>query len=420
MTSRERVQKALNHEQPDKVPIDLGDTYNSGISACALHRLRSYYGLEERPIQIYETSQMIGAMEPDIIEKMDIDVIGLNAANDCVGVRLYGLTQKFPMPDGTPVKMSAGHKYKIDEHGRSYLYPQGNDSCKPSFVMPEGGYFFDAINRSPGYDEDHLTPAEDFKDDFKLISDEDADWYAENAKLLRDTTDKAIFGCFGMGGIGDPSAIPGGHVLEPKGIRSYQDWSMAQLLYPEYVETVFEMQTENALKCLEIYHQAVGNNIDVINISGTDFGTQAGPIMSLEIFRELYKPYYKRMNDWVHQNTNWKTHYHCCGAMKIFIEDFIDMGVDVLNPVQLSAAGMDARELKDTYGDRITFWGGGVDTQNLLPNGTPEQVKEQVKERLDIFARGGGYVFNTIHNIMGNVPAENIAACFEAVREFRF
>lgn len=420
MTSRERVLTSLNHQQPDKVPIDLGATYNSGISACALYRLRSYYGLEVKPIQIYETSQMIGSMEPDIIDKMAIDVIGLNSANDCAGVTLYGPMQDFTMPDGTPVKISAAHKYKIDEQGRSFLWPQGNENYDPSYMMPEGGYFFDAINRSPEYDEDNLTPLEDFKDDFNLITDADADWYAENAKLLRDTTNKAIFGCFGMGGIGDPSAIPGGHVLEPKGIRTFQDWSMAQLLYPEYVEAVFEMQTENALKCLEIYYQAVGDNIDVINISGTDFGTQAGPLMSLDTFRKLYKPYYKRMNDWVHKHTNWKTHYHSCGSMKIFIEEFIEMGVDSLNPVQLSAVGMDARELKDTYGDRIIFWGGGVDTQKLLPYGTPEEVRAQVKDRLDILARGGGYVFNTIHNVMGNIPAENIAACFAAAREFVF
>ncbi len=420
MTSRERVLKALTHKEPDKVPIDLGATYNSGISACALYRLREYYGLEKRPIQIYETSQMIGTMEPDIMERLHIDVIGLNSANDCAGVPLHGPMQDFTMPDGTPVRISADHRYKIDEKGRSFLYPQGNDSYGPSYMMPEGGYFFDAIPRSAGYDEDNLTPVEDFKEDFKPISQEDARWYEENAKLLRETTDKAVFGCFGMGGIGDPSAIPGGGVLEPKGIRTYQDWCMAQLLYPEYIEAVFDMWTDNAMKSLEIYYQAVGDNIDVINISGTDFGTQAGPIMSLDTFRTLYKPYYRKMNDWVHNHTTWKTHYHCCGAIEVFIEDFIDMGVDVLNPVQLSASGMDARQLKDKYGSRITFWGGGVDTQGLLPTGTPEQVKAQVKERLDILARGGGYVFNTIHNIMGNVPAENIAACFEAAAEFGF
>lgn len=420
MTSRERVLTSLNHKQPDKVPIDLGASHNSGISATALYRLREYYGLETKPIEIYEMAQLIGNVDKDLIDLMEIDVIGLHAANDCTGVPQRGEWQDFTMADGTPVKIDAGIRYKLDTDGKTYLYPQGNSDVSPGFQMPKDGYFFDTIDRSSGFDEDNLTPVEDFKEDFQLMSDDAAEWYAENSKLLRDTTDKAVFGCFGLGSLGDAFQIPGAHTLNPKGIRSYQDWCMAQLLYPEYIEAVFDMWTENALKNLEIYHQAVGDNIDVINISSTDFGTQTGPLLSQDTFCELYKPYYKKMNDWVHKNTRWKTHFHSCGAVESFIEHFIDMGVDILNPVQLSAVGMDARQLKDKYGDRITFWGGGVDTQDLLPNGTPEEIKKQVTERLRILAENGGYVFNTIHNIMGNVPAENIAACFEAAREFRY
>ncbi|NCB00313.1 MAG: methyltransferase, partial [Clostridia bacterium] len=194
--------------------------------------------------------------------------------------------------------------------------------------------------------------------------------------------------------------------------------AMAQLLYPEYVSAVFEYQTEVMLKNLEIYKQAMGDRIQIVWISGTDFGTQNAGFFSTDIFKELYKPYYKKMNDWVHQNTSWKTFYHTCGSVVSFLDDFVEMGMDIINPVQLSATGMDARMLKDKYGDKLTFWGGGVDTQEVLPRGTPEQVKAQVKERLEILSKGGGYVFNTIHNIVGNTPVENIAAAFEAVQEF--
>ena len=419
MTSRERVMAAINHQQPDRVPIDLGASHNTGISASALYRLRKYYGLETKPIDIYETAQLIGNVDDDLKDILGVDVIGLHAANDCTGVPQRGIWKDFTMPDGTPIRIDAGLQYKV-ENGKTYLYPQGNTEVEPSFVMPAGGYFFDAIDRAPEFDEDDLTPKEDFAEDFQPISDDAAEWYAENAKLLRDTTDKAIFGCFGLGSIGDAFQIPGAHTLHPKGIRNYENWSMAQLLYPEYIEEVFDMWTESVLKNLEIYYQAIGDNIDVINISGTDFGTQVGPLMSMDTFRELYKPYYKKMNDWVHTHTKWKVHFHSCGAVEPFIEDFIDMGVDILNPVQIGAAGMEAQALKDKYGSRITFWGGGVDTQNLLPNGTPEEIRQQVRERLNILARGGGYVFNTIHNVMGNVPAENVAACFEAARDFRF
>lgn len=160
MTSRERVLKALNHEQPDKVPIDLGATNNSGISACALYRLRRYYGLKEHPIEIFEPMQMLGCVENDILAQFDVDVIPLNTVNDCTGVPNHGPKQPFNMPDGTPVLISSRHRVRVDEQGRTYLFPQGSEEYEPSMVMPEGGYFFDAINRSPGYDEDNLTPEE--------------------------------------------------------------------------------------------------------------------------------------------------------------------------------------------------------------------------------------------------------------------
>lgn len=197
MTSRERVMAAINHQQPDRVPIDLGASHNTGISASALYRLRKYYGLETKPIDIYETAQLIGNVDDDLKDILGVDVIGLHAANDCTGVPQRGIWKDFTMPDGTPIRIDAGIQYKV-ENGKTYLYPQGNTEVEPSFVMPAGGYFFDAIDRAPEFDEDDLTPKEDFAEDFQPISDDAAEWYAENAKLLRDTTDKAIFGCFGL------------------------------------------------------------------------------------------------------------------------------------------------------------------------------------------------------------------------------
>ena len=178
------------------------------------------------------------------------------------------------------------------------------------------------------------------------------------------------------------------------------------------------MQTQTMLKNLEIYRQAVGDRIQIVWISGTDFGTQNGEFFRPEVFRELYKPYYQRINDWVHQNTPWKTFYHCCGSIVNYLDDFVEMGVDILNPVQLSARGMDAHMLKEKYGDKLVFWGGGVDTQQTLPFGTPEQVRQQVKERLDILSKDGGYVFAPIHNVVAKTPVENLIAMYEAVKEF--
>lgn len=284
--------------------------------------------------------------------------------------------------------------------------------------MPAGGSFFDNINRAPEYDEDELTPEEDFKDDFGVIDEETARYLEEKSKALYEGTDYAIIGNLGGAGLGDSAMVPGPHVLAPKGIRKFDDWLMAHMLYPEYIQEVFEIQTQTMLKNLEIYRQAVGNRIEIVWISGTDFGTQNGEFFRPEVFRELYKPYYKRINDWVHENTPWKTFYHCCGSIVNYLDDFVDMGVDILNPVQLSAKGMDAHMLKEKYGDKLVFWGGGVDTQQTLPFGTPEQVRQQVKERLEILSRNGGYVFAPIHNVVAKTPAENLIAMYEAVKEY--
>jgi len=188
--------------------------------------------------------------------------------------------------------------------------------------------------------------------------------------------------------------------------------------HPEYIKGIFARQTAQAIENMELYRQAVGDCIAAIFVSGTDFGTQRGEFISPDLYRELYQPFHKQMNDWVHTHTNWKTLYHCCGSVYLLISSFIEAGVDVLNPVQCSAANMEPERLKQEFGDRLVFWGGGVDTQHTLPFGTPDEVRCQVRERIRVFAPGGGYVFNPIHNIQANTPIENVVAMFEAAREF--
>lgn len=417
MNSRERVLAAINHKQPDRVPIDLGATGQTGISASALYQLRKHLGLEEKPVDVFEIIQMLGVVDEDLRRAFKVDVIGMNHPANSLGVP-DGPKQLFKMPDGTPTYIAAANAYDILPDGGIKLYPQGDRQAPPSAYMPSGGYFFDIIDRVGEVDEDDLDPVEDFKNLYTVLSDENARYFENESKRLFETTDYAIIGNLGGGGFGDPGYIPGAHEKHPRGIRKFDQWLMAQLLYPEYVDAVFDYQTEIMLKNLEIYKQAVGDRIQIVWISGTDFGTQNAALFSNDIFKDLYKPHYKKLNDWVHQNTNWKTFYHSCGSVVNFLDDFVDMGMDILNPVQLSASGMDANLLKQKYGDKLTFWGGGIDTQEVLPRGTPEQVKAQVKSRLDILSKGGGYVFNTIHNIVGNTPIENIVAAFEAVHEF--
>lgn len=417
MTSRERLIATLNHQQPDRVPLDLGATSQTGISASTLYKLRRALGLEDRAITVHEPSQILGMVEEDVIKKLGVDVIGLWNPYTFMGYKNENW-KPWKMPDGTPTRMSGHFEYDVDEKGVTYCYPQGDRTAKPSMKLPAGGCFFDNIDRSPDYDEDDLDPRRDFGEDFKVFDDETARYLEKESKRLYEETDYGIVGMCGGGGFGDVAMIPGAHVKNPTGIRKMEDWLVAHILYPDYILEVFEMQAEVALKNLEIYRQAVGDRVQVVWISGTDFGTQNSEFMSPETYRKFYKPFQKRINDWVHKNTNWKTFYHTCGSIVNLLDDMVEAGIDILNPVQCSAARMDPKMLKEKYGEKLIFWGGGVDTQGVLPFGTPEEVRAQVKERLDIFSKGGGFVFNTIHNIVAKTPVENLIAMYETVREY--
>jgi len=416
MNSRDRLIKTLNHQQPDKTVVDLGATSQTGINASPLYKLRKALGLPEKPVTVHEPAQILGRVDEDVMQALGVDVIGLWNPYNTLGVRNTGW-KPWSMPDGTPALMAGGMEFTIDSNGVTYTYPEGDKSVPPSMKMPAGGYFFDNIDRGGEYDEDNLDARRDFAGDFSVFDDETALYLEKESKRLYEETSYGIVGMCGGGSFGDVFTLPACWVKKkPQGIRKMEDWLMAHVLYPEYILELFDLQCEFALKNLEIYRQAVGDRVQVIWLSGTDFGTQNGPFTSVENYRKLYKPFHKKLNDWVHKNTSWKTFYHTCGSIVPLLDDFADAGIDILNPVQCSAAGMDPGMLKEKYGDRFVFWGGGVDTQHTLPFGTPDEVREQVRERVEIFAKGGGYVFNTIHNIVGNTPVENILAMFEALR----
>jgi len=197
-------------------------------------------------------------------------------------------------------------------------------------------------------------------------------------------------------------------------IRAVAEWYMATALYPEYIHGIFERQCEIAPRNLALYKEAVGDRIDIIFISGTDFGVQDRSFISVDAYRTLYKPYHKRINDWVHANTNWKTFYHSCGAITAYLDDMVEAGVDIINPVQISAAGMDPADLKARWGDQLVFWGGGVDTQQVLPFGRPDEVAANVAGNIAVLDDGGGMVISAAHNIQALIPAENLRALANA------
>jgi uroporphyrinogen-III decarboxylase len=198
-----------------------------------------------------------------------------------------------------------------------------------------------------------------------------------------------------------------------------EEWQMSTITRRDHLIKIFERQLEIGLANFQRVFDAVGNRVTAVITSYTDFGAQNGPFISPNTYRELYKPFNKAVNDWVHKNTKWKTFTHCCGSVRALLPDFVEAGFDILNPVQTSAANMDPAELKKSFGEKLTFWGGGVDTQRTLPFGTPEEVREQVRQRIKIFGTGGGFVFNPVHNVQARAPIENILAMYETVREFR-
>ncbi|MGB6827899.1 MAG: uroporphyrinogen decarboxylase family protein, partial [Terracidiphilus sp.] len=258
---------------------------------------------------------------------------------------------------------------------------------------------------------------EDNLEDFSSISQADLD-HIVGATRAAAASGRGVIATFGGTALGDIALVPAPFLKHPKGIRDITEWYVSTSSRQNYVHKVFERQCEIALENLEKIHDAIGDIVQAVFICGTDFGTQTSAFCSVKTFNNLYFPYYKKVNDWIHSRTQWKTFKHSCGAVSKFLPSFIDAGIDILNPVQCSATGMDPEQLKASFGDRLVFWGGGVDTQRVLPFGTPAQVREQVLRRCEIFAPGGGFVFNTIHNVQAATPVENIVAMLDAVHEF--
>ncbi len=413
MNSRQRFRTAINHQQPDRPPIDLGATWVTGISASAYARLRRMLGLPVGTPRIHEPYQLLGDVEEDVREKLGVDVIGLWSAGTIFGFRNDVGWKPWTMPDGTEVMVSNDFQTVVEESGDTLIYPKGDRTAEPSGRLPKGGSFFDAIVRQQPIDDEQLDPS-DWAESFGRFTDADLTHFETESTRIHEETEYGLVMNFGQGGLGDVAFVPGQNLIKPKGLRDPNLWYEYLLTKPEYIRGIFELQTAAAIENMELLRQAVGDKLDVIIISGTDFGMQNSLMISPQLFRDLWKPFYRQMNDWVHTNTSWKTFFHTDGAVMSLLDDFVEMGVDILNPVQCSAAGMDAETVKTKYADQLVFWGGGVDTQKTLPFGTPEEVRQEVRERIRIFGEGGGYVFNTIHNILTNTPDENLLALYEA------
>ena len=415
MNHKELVKQSLNHKSTDRVPVDFGSTSVTGMHVTCVAQLRDYYGLEKRPVKAHEPYQMLGRIEEDLLDAMGVDTIALSPPGTMFGFRNENW-KEFTAPWGQKLLVAENFNTTKDTNGDLLIYPQGDTNVPPSGRMPANGYFFDAIARQEPLDDNNLNP-EDNLEEFQPISDDDLKYYQEQAKRLS-SSNRAVVGGVSGTAVGDIALVPAPFLKAPKGIRDVTEWYISTAIRKDYIHQVFSKQCDISLANLEKVHNVAGPAIDVLFICGTDFGTQRSSFCSTDTYEELYAPYYKRINTWIHKNTTWKTFKHSCGAIEKFIPHFIDSGFDIINPVQCSAEGMDPKTLKDRYGDRIVFWGGGVDTQKTLPFQSPEDVRTEVLKRCEIFSQNGGFVFDAIHNVQAKTPIENIVAMIEALKEF--
>lgn len=413
MTSKEKVLRSLNHES-GPLPVDFGSTFITGIHCSCVAELRDYYGLEKRPVKVNEPYQMLGEVEDDLKDAMGIDVTSILPHRTIFG---------FPNENWKLWKSGWGQEVLVSEHFRTiekpdgtYIYPKGDATAPPSAHMPTSGYFFDTIIRQEPIDEDNLN-AEDNLEEFGLMGDEEIAYWKTMAEEMKGC-DRAVVTHLNGTALGDIALVPAPFLTHPKGIRDISEWYMATLANQDYVKEIFSRQTEIALQNLDTLNKLAGNVIDVVVVCGTDFGTQTSSFCSTDTFDELWLPYYKTMNDWMHEHTEWKTFKHSCGAVEPFMDHFIQAGFDIINPVQCSATGMEPEGLKDNFGDRLTFWGGGVNTQATLPFGSPEEVRDEVRSRCEVFGPNGGFVYNAIHNVQAKTPVKNIVSMIDAVKDY--
>jgi len=411
MTSRERILAAIEHRQPDRVPVDLGATPSSGISAIAYGNLKRHLGLKGGHNRIYDVVQQLAQPEDDILERFGVDVVDVGRAFNTEDAAW----QPTVLADGQAAQYPAWFQPEQQPDGSFIARLQdGLDIAH----MPAGGTFFD---------QSYYPYVDGYPDNFDGLSAEMGrilwaalvhspwdhasdpgfwDRLRAEALRMRQSSDRALmivigcnlfeWGCF---------------------LRRMDNFLMDLAAEPQQVELLLDALLERHLAALGKTCQAVGDIVDIIRF-GDDLGATTGPFMSPRTYRQLFKPRHKLLCDYVHQHTKMKTFLHSCGSIRALMPDLIEAGFDVINPVQTTCRGMEPEGLKADFGKDICFWGGGCDTKTILPLASPHEVKEHVKQRLEIFMPGGGFVFNTVHNILPEAPPQNVVAMFDAIREF--
>ncbi|MBI2941928.1 MAG: methyltransferase [Chloroflexi bacterium] len=412
MNSRERVLATFNHQEPDRVPIDFDGHRSSGVMAIAYARLRRHLGLPVREVYVYDFVQQLALVDDDVLDRFGADAVqlGRGFARD---PRDWA---DWELPDGTPCKIPSFVK-PVQKNGDWVLY---GDEGQVIAIQKQGTLFFETADYPLAGDPD------DAAERLRYYLDQVVWWrvgvppsplgfdpqglaaLAAGARALRESTDRAIVGIFG------------GNLLDMGQLSYRMDNFLCDMLAnPRQVHTFLDRLTELHLADLDKFLTAVGPSIDIV-VFADDLGMQTGPQLSPRMYREFLKPRHALLWNRAKQlRPGLKVFLHCCGGVYSLIPHLIEAGLDALNPVQTTCAGMEPGRLKREFGRDLVFWGGGCDTRETLPRGTPEQVRQDVRRRMEIFSPGGGFVFQPVHNIMADVPPENVVAMFEEALAFR-
>jgi len=380
-TSRARVEAAINHREPDRIPFDLGGTILTGIHHIAYRNLRKYLGLPEVEIKIEDPMQQLALVDEDIKERLCVDVWGINPNT----------------PPGTtpPQRFEDGYSKLTDEWGIEWWMPL------------EGGFYHD-MRKHP---LSHIESVKEIEN-YKFPDPEHParfEGMAEKADELMNNRKVAYILGRNAAGIFEVALW----------LRGFENFFCDMIERPALAEVLLDKICEIKMRYWKKALEKVGKNVMIVS-EADDLASQNRCLISLPMYKKFLKPRHSKLFSFIKKSAQVpvKIFYHSCGAVKDLLPDLIEAGIDILNPVQVSAAGMDTKELKRLFGKDIVFYGGGVDTQKILPRGTPQQVKDEVKRRIEDLAPGGGFVFATVHNIQADVPPQNIMAMWEAMREF--
>lgn len=379
MNPRERVKNTLNHQEPDRIPIDLGSTWVTTVNSKVHQKLLQNFNINESN-QILSLMTQTSIVNEEILKNFDIDFRALRVnkpkKKEIVIIEekdFYWYYDQWQIKRKMPKKN--GYYYDIYEHPLK----KGNIQELKSFRWPS------------------------FND---LIS---LEGLKENAQQMFEQTKYALVGDIGGAGIFENAWY----------LRGFENWLMDLLINESYCRKLMDKIIEIKYDIIEKFLEATGNYIEVVTL-GDDFSGQDNPLISVDLFKKLIKPYYKILINFIKNKTDAKIFFHSCGNIKPFLDDFIDLGIDIINPVQISASQMDLYVLKKEYGNKIVFWGAGCDAQKILPFGNEEEVEKEVMHNINLLSPGGGYVFSPIHVIQGDVPIRNIIKMFNTARKYGF